>query len=92
MEANTDRFVLIPADELNQLKLKINRLTYLFEERLSDLKQKSNRYLTAQEFMNCLNISRSTFDSLREENKIKVIQKGRKLYLSETEIERYMNS
>jgi hypothetical protein len=92
MEANTDRFVIIPAEDLNLIKLKLNRLTHLFEDKLGEFKVRSSRYITAQEFMISLNISRSTFDVLRDENKIKVIQKRRKLYLPESEIERYMNS
>lgn len=92
METNTDAFVLIPAKVLNELKANQNKILSMIQQSSNGNQARKNRYITAQEFMDALSISRSTFDLLREENKINVIQKGRKLYLPETEIDRYMNS
>jgi hypothetical protein len=47
------------------------------------------QYLTPIEFMTETKISRWKFDALREYNKLKVIQRGRKLYVPRTEVQRY---
>jgi hypothetical protein len=96
METNSNHFVMIPNEELNELKKIQLRILDLIERKTkaetSKQIQKGTEYITAQEFMDALSISRSTFDSLRDENKIKVIQKRRKLYLEKNAIEKYMNS
>jgi hypothetical protein len=48
-----------------------------------------DEFLTAGEFMARCKISRWTFNQLRSENKIKVIERARKLYVPETEVKRY---
>lgn len=96
METNSNHFVMIPNEELNQLKKVQLRILDLIERKAkaenNNQIHKGTEYITAQEFMDALSISRSTFDALRDENKIKVIQKRRKLYLKKDEIEKYMNS
>lgn len=92
MEANSEAFVLIPAKVLNEIKANQSKILSMIQQSKFEGKVAKHRYITAQEFMEELSISRSTFDSLREENKINVIQRGRKLYLRESEIDRYMNS
>jgi hypothetical protein len=46
-------------------------------------------YLTAQEFMDAVKIKRWKFNQLRDDGDIQVIQKGKKLYVSSTEVRRY---
>lgn len=52
---------------------------------------RNSEYLTAQEFMDELRISRNKFDKLRHENKLKVILRGRKLYVPVIEVKRYFD-
>ncbi len=47
--------------------------------------------ITAKEFMEAVRIKRTKFDQLVAQNKIKIIKKRRKIYLSVTEIDRYFN-
>lgn len=49
-------------------------------------------YLTVAEFMEACKISRWTFNLLREKNKIKVIQKSRKLYVPATEVNKFFTT
>ncbi len=49
----------------------------------------SSEYITAMEFMDALRIHRSKFDELRQQNLIKTIEKGRKIYVPSSEIRRY---
>lgn len=84
------QLTLIPIEALSALTTKQ-------EEILSTLKRiEENKkievissYVTAIEFMSAVRICRSKFDSLVEENKIKTIKKGRKIYVPASEIERY---
>jgi hypothetical protein len=91
MEKVIQNVVIMPYEELAQIKRNQQQLIDLIKKNAGK-NQEKKRYITAQQFMDSLSISRCTFDLLREENKIRVIQRGRRLYLPETEIERYMNS
>ncbi|WP_339791136.1 hypothetical protein [uncultured Imperialibacter sp.] len=46
-------------------------------------------YYTAYEFMNEVKIRRWKFNQLRESGKLKVIQRGHKLYVPSGEVQRY---
>ncbi|SMD32564.1 hypothetical protein SAMN04488029_0911 [Reichenbachiella faecimaris] len=46
-------------------------------------------FLTASEFMFQAKIGRWKFDQLRDQNRIKVIRRGKKLYVPESEVNRY---
>lgn len=46
-------------------------------------------FLTASEFMVQAKIGRWKFNQLRESNRIRVIQRGKKLYVPESEVNRY---
>lgn len=58
------------------------------KENISSIKQ----YLPALEFMKAVNIKRSKFDQLVKSNQVKVIRKGRKLYVPSNEIEKYFSN
>lgn len=83
-------FTLLPIDALNAINTKqeeiLNTLKRIEESKITKI---SSTYITAIEFMEAVRICRSKFDSLVEENKVKTIKKGRKIYVPTTEIERY---
>ncbi len=47
------------------------------------------RHITAKEFMDAVRIKRSKFDQLVQANKVRIVRKGRKLYVPVGEVERY---
>lgn len=82
--------LMVPVDlfeTLRSLERKQDLLIELYEGGRSIAS--SEKYITAVEAMERLRISRATFDQLRANNDIKVIAKGRKLYVPESEIKRY---
>jgi excisionase family DNA binding protein len=49
-------------------------------------------YITAKEFMEAVRIKRTKFDQLVAKNKIRILKKGRKIYLPFTEINNYFKA
>jgi excisionase family DNA binding protein len=49
-------------------------------------------YLSVKEFMKAVRIGRTKFDQLVASNHVKVIRKGRKIYIPSTEVQRYFGS
>lgn len=88
-------WVLIPItiEEWNSIKGRQDEIL----KKLEEIKNASNGskqtissgYITAIEFMQAVNISRSFFDALIVKNKIRTIKKSRKIYVLATEVERY---
>ena len=78
--------VMLPASDLKRLETKLQKILNLIESQESSA---PDEYLTANEFMEKLKICRATFDQLRFENKIRVIKKGRKLYVPGSEVKGY---
>jgi hypothetical protein len=84
--------VMIPAAELEYLKRGQEQIM----ERLDQIQAKAPtgekapvNYVTAQQFMDAVKIRRWKFDQLIANNLIRTIKKKRKIYLPESEIERY---
>jgi len=92
MELQGVTLFMIPAEELAVLRSSQ-------QEILQQLKQLNNKatnglsveYITAKEFMKAVYIGRTKFDQLVNNNKIKVIKKRRKIYVSVNEIKRFFN-
>jgi len=92
MELQGVTLFMIPAEELAVLRSSQ-------QEILLQLKQLNNKttnglsveYITAKEFMKAVYIGRTKFDQLVNNNKIKVIKKRRKIYVSVNEIKRFFN-
>jgi hypothetical protein len=86
--------VMITAEEWDSLKAVqtkiLDRLDQINTER-PPLKPNFPGYLTAIEFMNAVHIRRSKFDQLVAGNKIKTIKKKRKIYVPDSEVERFFN-
>ena len=49
------------------------------------------KYITAIEFMEAVRIKRTKFDKLVQTSKIKIIKKGRKIYVPVGEVERFFS-
>ena len=82
--------VMIPEEEWSQMKQAqqeiLNTLKALSNKREEPVKTK---YVTAIEFMAAVRIRRTKFDQLVSANKIKIVRKGRKIYVPSSEIDRY---
>lgn len=92
MEMQRMNLVMIPQEELSSLQSTQQEI----------LKQLQNlqllvsptvplRHITAKEFMVAVRICRSKFDQLVNENKIRIIRKGRKIYVPTSEVDRYFS-
>jgi hypothetical protein len=84
------QMVMLPEVEWELIKttqLEILNMLKILDrkENIRSIKQ----YLPALEFMKAVNIKRSKFDQLVKTNQVKVIRKGRKLYVPSNEIEKY---
>jgi hypothetical protein len=97
MNINGNILVMIPAEDLEALKQRIEQvLVEIGEIRKGLMPAKveapqTRLFLTALEFMNAVHIRRWKFDQLIADNKIKVIKKKRKIYVPATEVDRYFN-
>lgn len=85
------QFVVLAEEKWNKLfDMQLELLTLLKE-----IKARSPRpafkteYITALEFMAAVRIKRTKFDQLAQEGKVKVIRRGRKLYVPVSEVGRY---
>ena len=78
--------VMLPASTIEKMQEQQARILKALEGFTPSSEPK---YLTAAEFMDKVSICRATFDQLRSENKIKVIKKGRKIYLPSNAVEKY---
>ncbi len=85
--SDIQQLVVLPSGALEKLQSTQEQIL----KRLNDLqiKPSGEEYLTASEFMERTKISRATFDEKRANNEIKVIKKGRKLYLEPDAVRKY---
>lgn len=84
-------FVLVSFAQWQELSQAIKKISETLSNS-SGQKTEEEEYITAEMFMQKAHISRSTFDEIRLRNEIKVVQKGRKLYTTKSELHRYFNS
>ncbi len=87
-ESVIPQIVMLPGSVLD----KLQRTQDIILEKLESIQSGNSspdEYLTAVQFMERIKISRATFDEKRAKNEIKVISKGRKLYVPSSEIKRY---
>jgi len=92
------RVVVVPEEEWKRFCDRQEEMLGLLKGFMMPEKQIANRpggaspYLTAIEFMAAVKIKRTKFDQLMMQSKIKVIRKGRKIYVPVGEVERYFSS
>lgn len=92
MELEGKTLVLIPGEELAQLKGTMEKILATLEQ-LQPGKQanKTEGFVTAKEFMAAVRIGRTKFDQLVAGRKIQTIKKLRKIYVPVTEVNRYFS-
>jgi hypothetical protein len=85
--------VMVPREEWAAIK---NTQQEILQQLIALQKSKqagiSVNYITAKEFMATVRIGRTKFDELVATNNIRIIKKGRKIYLQVREVERYFKS
>lgn len=90
MELQQMNLVMIPQEELAQLKLKQEEILTQIQNLQT---QKAGTipidFITAKEFMSAVRICRSKFDELIASSKIRTIKKKRKIYVPVSEVQRY---
>lgn len=93
--------VIIPEEEWNAFKDKQEQIL----ESLKGLQNASpggqglnrsphaplSNYITAKEFMDAVRIRRTKFDELVQSNQVRILKKGRKIYVEVKEIQRYFS-
>ena len=82
----TDKLVLITEEAFNQLNHKLDLL--LHKSSTEDLKR--NVWLTNDEVMKLLDVSKSTLQTYRDKQIIPFYQIGRKILYKATEIDEFM--
>lgn len=88
MSTHIRQVVELPLEEYQSMKQTQERILKVLE----NLKIVApTEYVTLIEFMIETKMSRWKADVLRQCGKLKIIQRGRKLYLPRTEIQRYFN-
>src|SRR5437016_652252 len=90
MELQGMNFTMIPTEDLALLKANQHAIL----QQLTELSSKGPgglpiQHITAKKFMEAASIGRTKFDQLLNSNKIKVIKKRQKIYLSVDEIDRF---
>jgi len=90
---NSNILVMIPAEELENLKKSQRELAEKMEK-LSENLNKQNLaipkdYISAREFRKAVDIGQWKFDQLVSSNLIKTIKKKRKIYVLSSEVQRY---
>lgn len=92
MDRQQMNFVIIPREELDTLLDNQQKILQQLQH-LQPLRDKTIpiKHITAKEFMAAVKISRSKFDQLVHENKIKIIKKTRRIYVPISEVDRYFN-
>ena len=82
--------VELPLERLDRLEGLIESTQNMISGALEDIgKVSTPLYLTANEYMAEIKVKRWKFNQLKDSNKIKVIQRGNKLYVPATEVRRY---
>lgn len=78
--------VMVPENVLKDIQEKQDKiLTALQNIKIAP----TDPFITAEEFMQRVRIGRTKFNDLRAANLIKTFKKGKKIYLSESEVNRY---
>ena len=88
------KYVLVDAKKFEQLTQNV---AFLMDAMKTLQKQMVSptatcSHIAAIEFMDAVKIKRSTFDALVKKNQIKIIHKGRKIYLPKEAIQDYFST
>ena len=83
---------MIPENEWNAFRRMQSEILELVKKpEKKDTASVPLKYITAIEFMNTVRIKRSKFDQLVLSSKIKILKKGRKIYVPVGEVERFFS-
>lgn len=86
---HNNQLVIIQAEYWEEIKSVLTWLKENFPKAVSSNTAETENYIPATMFMERTFMSRSNFDELRRKNKVRVLQKERKLFVPESEIKRY---
>jgi hypothetical protein len=90
MNSENMTFVMIPKEEWENFKSRmVEALERLQQPSAPVVTSPAVNYITAKEFMDAVKIKRTKFDELVAENKVKILKKGRKIYLAAKEVDNY---
>jgi hypothetical protein len=96
MNSESMTFVMLPKEEWETLKIMqqriIERLEKYCSSSVATVGSVRSEYITAKEFMDAVKIKRTKFDQLVAENKVKILKKGRKIYVAAREVEKYFKA
>ncbi|MEO9968134.1 MAG: hypothetical protein ABJF11_20245 [Reichenbachiella sp.] len=84
-----NQFVMVPQPVFEHLQNAVDKILARIEDS-NPISKNQDEYITAQEFMDRAKICRATFDEKRANNEIKVIKRGRKLYLTADSVKKYI--
>jgi len=84
-------YVLVSSEQLDRIEKNISKIYALVQDKLNIQGESDNEYITAQEFMDKTFMCRSKFDEMNKMDEIKVIKKGRKLFVLKSEVARYFS-
>lgn len=85
-------FVLTEADWKQIQANQVAILELLQEIRYSKASGSGSSYLSAIEFMAAVKIKRTKFDQLVKANLIRIVKKGRRIYVPQAEVERFFSN
>lgn len=86
-----ESFVLAPNKVLEEIRDAQKEILLRLNTKPDPSVDSNSRFLTAVEFMACVRICRSKFDSLIQSNSIKSVKKKRKIYVPASEVDRYFS-
>lgn len=81
---------LVDKDLLEGIREDLSHLKKSLQH-LKVIEPKTDGYLTADEFMKAIKVSRWKFNFLVRSGALKWIKRGRKFYVAQTEVQRYFN-
>ncbi|NCU05994.1 MAG: helix-turn-helix domain-containing protein [Chitinophagaceae bacterium] len=84
-------FVMLPKEEWDSIQLTMREVLKKLQQISATVASPVVNYITAKEFMDAVRIKRTKFDQLVAENKVKILKKGRKIYVDKGEVERYFS-
>ena len=85
---SSTHFIMVPIERFQALE-KTQEIILRKIDNLLGSEKDDPDFLTAKQFMAKTHMCRTTFDELRNSNRINVLKKGRKIFVPATELKRY---
>jgi hypothetical protein len=84
--------VMVPEEQWTQVKNALHEIqNSISKNAVKEPASIALKYITAMEFMQAVRIKRTKFDKLVQTSKIKIVKKGRKIYVPVGEVERFFS-